>query len=292
MASLEQIVQSTVDRLEEIPDSFIALVNKQNEVLWKELLKALKSLESVNGVIQPTPANLAQVEIIAEKMRQVLAGGEYLEAVASFVGQFDSQAVLLNQVYKLQFDEFADKNLYKLVLDQSKKSALALFDIQAVDRQWIEPLKNIINNNIITQGSYNDMLGVLQEFALGSAEKDAALTRYAQLYARDSFNIFNRNYSQIIANDLDVQYFEYFGQVIKDTRPFCMERVGKTFSKAEIESWASLSWQGKNPNTDKSTIFTYCGGYNCIHTLVARADKAGKEKGLNTYNDLPTKDKK
>jgi hypothetical protein len=152
MASLEQIVQSTVDRLEEIPDSFIALVNKQNEVLWKELLKALKSLESVNGVIQPTPANLAQVEIIAEKMRQVLAGGEYLEAVASFVGQFDSQAVLLNQVYKLQFDEFADKNLYKLVLDQSKKSALALFDIQAVDRQWIEPLKNIINNNIITQG--------------------------------------------------------------------------------------------------------------------------------------------
>jgi hypothetical protein len=82
MASLEQIVQSTVDRLEEIPDSFIALVNKQNEVLWKELLKALKSLESVNGVIQPTPANLAQVEIIAEKMRQVLAGGEYLEAVA------------------------------------------------------------------------------------------------------------------------------------------------------------------------------------------------------------------
>jgi hypothetical protein len=99
------------------------------------------------------------------------------------------------------------------------------------------------------------MLGVLQDFALGSAEKDAALTRYAQLYARDSFNIFNRNYSQIIANDLDVQYFEYFGQVIKDTRPFCMERVGKTFSKAEIESWASLSWQGKNPNTDKSTVF-------------------------------------
>jgi hypothetical protein len=91
-----------------------------------------------------------------------------------------------------------------------------------------------------------------------------ALTRYAQLYARDSFNIFNRNYSQIISNDLDVQYFEYFGQVIKDTRPFCMERVGKTFSKAEIESWASLDWQGKNPNTDKSTIFTYCGGYNCI----------------------------
>jgi hypothetical protein len=139
------------------------------------LLKALKSLESVNGVIQPTPANLAQVEIIAEKMRQVLAGGEYLEAVAIFVGQFDSQAVLLNQVYKLQFDEFADKNLYKLVLDQSKKSALALFDIQAVDRQWIEPLKNIINNNIITQGSYNDMLGVLQEFALGSAERDASI---------------------------------------------------------------------------------------------------------------------
>jgi hypothetical protein len=138
MASLEQIVQSTVDRLEEIPDSFIALVNKQNEVLWKELLKALKSLESVNGVIQPTPANLAQVEIIAEKMRQVLAGGEYLEAVASFVGQFDSQAVLLNQVYKLQFDEFADKNLIQVSFRSEQKISISFVRYssggQAMDR--------------------------------------------------------------------------------------------------------------------------------------------------------------
>jgi hypothetical protein len=42
MASLEQIVQSTVDRLEEIPDSFIALVNKQNEVLWKGVAEGVE----------------------------------------------------------------------------------------------------------------------------------------------------------------------------------------------------------------------------------------------------------
>lgn len=292
MASLEDIIEATVARLDDVPATFIDLVNKQNEGLWRELLKALKGLEVVNGVIQPTPANMAQIEIIAQRMQQVLQGGEYLNAVAQFVSEFDTQSTLLNQIYTLQFDTFSDKALYNMVVEQSKRSALALFDIQATDKVWIEPLKNIINNNVITSGSYNDMIQILQDFAIGNAEKDAALTRYVQLYARDSFNIYNRNYTQIIANDLEVKYFEYFGQTIRDTRDFCKQRVGRTYSKAEIESWANLSWQGKNPNTDKTTIFSYCGGYNCIHSLIPRGDKFGaKDKRLNELNPLPKKEK-
>ena len=292
MASLEDIIEATVARLDDVPATCIDLVNKQNEGLWRELLKALKGLEVVNGVIQPTPANMAQIEIIAQRMQQVLQGGEYLNAVAQFVSEFDTQSTLLNQIYTLQFETFSDKALYNMVVEQSKRSALALFDIQATDKVWIEPLKAIINNNVITSGSYNDMIQILQDFALGNAEKDATLTRYVQLYARDSFNIYNRNYTQIIANDLDVQYFEYFGQVIRDSRDFCKQRVGRTYSKAEIESWAGLSWQGKNPNTDKTTIFSYCGGYNCIHSLIPRGDKFGaKDKRLNELNPLPKKEK-
>ena len=292
MASLEDIIEATVARLDDVPATFIDMVNKQNEGLWRELLKALKGLEVVNGVIQPTPANMAQIEIIAQRMQQVLQGGDYLNAVAQFVSEFDTQSTLLNSIYTLQFDTFSDKALYNMVVEQSKRSALALFDIQATDKVWIEPLKAIINNNVITSGSYNDMIQVLQDFALGNAEKDATLTRYVQLYARDSFNIYNRNYTQIIANDLEVKYFEYFGQTIRDTRDFCKQRVGRTYSKAEIESWANLSWQGKNPNTDKTTIFSYLGGYSCIHSLIPRGDKFGaKDKRLNELNPLPKKEK-
>jgi hypothetical protein len=71
----------------------------------KELLKALKSLESVNGVIQPTPANLAQVEIMRKRCARYWQV-EYLEAVASFVGQFDSQAF-----YLIKFTSCSSMNL-------------------------------------------------------------------------------------------------------------------------------------------------------------------------------------
>ena len=27
-------------------------------------------------------------------------------------------------------------------------------------------------------------------------------------------------------------------------------------------------WQGKNPNTTAQSIFTYLGGYNCMHVLL------------------------
>jgi hypothetical protein len=52
------------------------------------------------------------------------------------------------------------------------------------------------------------------------------------------------------------------------TRPFCEERVGNFYHQKEIESWANIDWQGKRPGTTSSSIFIYCGGYNCRHSLI------------------------
>jgi hypothetical protein len=41
------------------------------------LLKALKSLEVVDGKVIASSKNIAQLNIIAERMRDVLFGGDY-----------------------------------------------------------------------------------------------------------------------------------------------------------------------------------------------------------------------
>jgi hypothetical protein len=82
----------------------------------------------------------------------------------------------------------------------------------------------------------------------------------------DSIMISNRQYLEVISEDLNISYYIYSGTIISDTRPFCAARAGKIFKKSEIESWAKLSWSGKMPATDKNTIFSYCGGYRCRHS--------------------------
>ena len=61
--------------------------------------------------------------------------------------------------------------------------------------------------------------------------------------------------------------FKYVGPKDGDNREFCHARAGKNFRKAEIQSWASIEWEGKIPGTSSTTIFQNLGGYNCRHFL-------------------------
>ena len=263
-----------LDRLESVPDTFIGMVNKQNEALWRELLKLLDELEYKDGVIVNSAVNLAKSEEIVSRLQQVMFGGDYLEGLREFITEFDQQTLLVNGYMGSSFDNFtSDKALYDAVVNQSKKTTLALFDQSAIDKQWADPLRKIFQDNIIVQGTRADMLKVLETYVKGSPEREARLSRYVGTIARDSFNIFNRNYTMMLSEELGVNNFRYAGGTVKDSRDFCIARAGRIFDKKTIESWASQTWQGKNPATDEKTIFSYAGGYNCMHSILPVSDE-------------------
>jgi hypothetical protein len=79
--------------------------------------------------------------------------------------------------------------------------------------------------------------------------------------------VFNREYMQTITEDLGIGHYRYRGTKIAESRPFCVARAGKVYTKQEVEAWAALGWQGKMSGTNKTTIFSSCGGYNCRHLL-------------------------
>ena len=257
------------NRLESVPDTFIGMVQKQNEALWRELLKLLDQLEYKDGVIVNSAANLAKSEEIVSKLNQVMFGGDYLEGLRDFIKEFDEQSLLVNGYLSETFKDFtSDKALYDAVINQSKKTTLALFDQSAIDKQWADPLRKIFQDNIIVQGTRSDLISVLEEYVKGSAEREARLSRYVNTIARDSFNIFNRNYTTMLAEEVGANNFEYYGGLMRDSRDFCIARAGRVYDKKTIQSWASQSWQGKNPATDEKTIFSYAGGYNCTHSIL------------------------
>jgi len=78
----------------------------------------------------------------------------------------------------------------------------------------------------------------------------------ARTFYDTTVNIFARQVEALKSSDEDV--FAYMGPADIKTRPFCHARVGKVYTKPEIEAMDN----GQLPN-----VFLTGGGYNCRHVF-------------------------
>ena len=102
--------------------------------------------------------------------------------------------------------------------------------------------------------------------------------------ADDFITIFKRTSTITLADEKGVEYFRYSSNSIGTTRCFCEKRIGNIYTKKEIESWASEKWNGKIPSTNKVNIFSYLGGFACLHSLLPVSEKKALAEGVNKYN--------
>jgi len=148
--------------------------------------------------------------------------------------------------------------------------------------ELIDNLRGSING--IYQASDQEEVKRLVEIAQGStgaAQKAAVdklhsvyaadrlgnnLRRYATTYATDSLNQYSASITAATAREQGIDSFEYYGDVIRDSREFCKKHVGKIYTADEItEIWAG-SWAGKSAGDP----FIVRGGYNCRHQWLPR----------------------
>jgi len=87
------------------------------------------------------------------------------------------------------------------------------------------------------------------------------MRRYATQMANDSLAQYSASITKATANEAGITNFKYYGDVIRDSRDFCINNVGKTFTEDEIIRKWEGSWAGKAPGDP----FIVRGGYNCRH---------------------------
>jgi len=58
---LEKLIQERIDRLESVPEKLITVIDKQEEKLFKQILKDLDGLKIVDGKIEASKDNLAKI---------------------------------------------------------------------------------------------------------------------------------------------------------------------------------------------------------------------------------------
>ena len=89
------------------------------------------------------------------------------------------------------------------------------------------------------------------------------LRRYASQIAHDSVMQFHGQFTVAKAKESGLNHYRYTGTLVRDSRPFCINMLNKTFTEKEIRDiWNNQGWQGKSTGDP----FIVRGGYSCRHT--------------------------
>lgn len=280
MPSFESILRDKNDRLNDIPLALQTVVEKQQNKVINGILSKLSKLDvTASGDIVISSKNIRVISDISDELKQVLLNDEYLKAVKQFASEFDKQAILNDKLISKGFGEITNPVASEIYIQTAKRGAVDALVGSPIDANFIKPIQGLLENAIVNGATYNDTIDSIRTFVAGGEGVDGKILKYAKQITNDSFAIADRSYTSIVSDYLDNDWYYYAGSEVKTTRCFCEQRVGNYYHYKEIESWGdgknlgqcntgNGQWQGQIAGTNSTTIYSYLGGYNCMHSLI------------------------
>lgn len=273
-----------MNRLESVPDALFDRVSRVQRELFLEIQALLAQFERDGQFITTSPENIARLNQLKAQIRQVLFGSDYLRAVRDFASEFDTQADINATIYASTL-EYTESAVTAALVNQSKRDALNALLGGALDAEFYSPIYEVINSAVSTGAGFDETVKSLRLFIEGGgapsgSSVEGKLLRYVKQIASDAFALSDRAFNNNASAELDIEFYLYAGGVIESSREFCTARNGKYFHQKEIEQWVTgggspegnpkpnVEWQGQYRGTNSASIFTYCGGYQCKHSLL------------------------
>jgi hypothetical protein len=130
---------------------------------------------------------------------------------------------------------------------------------------------DVLSQGVRIQISYTDLKRKFGNIILIEKQSNEGLEEYLDCYAYDLFSAIQQTYDFVLAECAGLNTFVYSGDIIGDSRPFCIEHVNGVYSRKDIEAWRDQDWQGKNWDVPFEISR---GGYNCRHQIMWIPDEA------------------
>lgn len=269
MATVQQLINERVARLSRAPEALVTQAEKLQRGILQKLLGELAGLTREGDAIARSAENLTKAAEITAQLQQVLTGREYLTILTEFASEFEASKKTSDRLFRLTFPDFQPSELADLTLATAKARAVDQLAGATATTNFLEPLRGALEQAVTSGASWTETLKTMSRLVVGDEEYQGKLARHVKQVAWDALATADRSYNDAVAQELDAEWFLYSGTELPTTRDFCRERVGKYFTRAQIESWASLDWDGKMAETtNANTIFQNLGGWNCRHILV------------------------
>lgn len=281
--ALNDLIEKRVERLDAVPEEFLSVVERQQVRMLSRLEELLRSMDMRGGVILMTPGNVDRLQAITNILiNEDLMSGEYGTALGKYLQEFDVQGALNDELLAEALDSFSVQPNWKATISAAQRTTLGQLGANGIDPVFGEPIRKQLLAAMTNGVRFDDAVNSIRSFILGDDQVQGRLLRWAGQIAFDAFAFTDRSYMRTVSTDLGLDYFEYAGGLVRDSRPFCVARAGKIFHRSEIEAWSAESWAGKTRGTDPNTIWSYAGGYNCGHVFMpvaaSRVPKSVKER--------------
>ena len=269
MARLDDLIAERIARIDSVPDAFYSTVGQQQRAVMRRMQQLMAGMDTVGGNLAFNEANVARIsEIVNELINEDLMQGEYRTALREYLRQFGIQGDINDAIFGEIIDNFTVNPNWRLAIQEAQRTTLQALGTNGINTAFGEPIRKQLLASVTNGMGLEEATAAIRVFIEGNEEVLGVLQRYAGQIAYDSFAFTDRSYAHLVAEDLDVQWFRYQGGQVKDSRDFCIQRLNKIYHRTEIEQWASLTWGGKAKGTDAATIWSYAGGYRCMHTFV------------------------
>ncbi len=283
MEDWEKIVDALDNATDLGVEKFIERMTPISKEFFDKIVESAIELKLKIGTKSPNSKemaeNLKKLSRLNKQIDQMLFESGYKAEVQKFISLFGSSQEAINLYYSTIVSSFKpSKELFESILQSNLDTTVEGLLNSGIDANYTEPIKKILRDVVVGNGDYALLKANLKAYIIGDANISPRLKSYAGQVASDSVRQFQRNYFNAVSDDLGLNHYFYRGTAIRDTREFCSKRVGKYYTKKEVQNWASSDWQGKVSGTNSVTIFTYCGGWNCRHTLLPVSETIYKSK--------------
>jgi hypothetical protein len=282
-------VATPTELIKQIQELQLAIETRMDEALPRVFAKLSDQVIDLASDLSLDPKDRAKslkelIKLKKDIANTIVTNAPYQLQVAEVIKGFEMLAELSNEYITVAIGDFKPKKaLYEAILETNIATTKDALLGGGISENFGTAIQEVLKDNIAGIGTRSELNKTLRKFIEGTDTEKAFLNRYIKQVTNDSVMTFNAEYIQTIAEDLDVEYYLYQGTLIEDSRPFCVSRAGRYFTTEEVKDWGDLGkWNGKNTNTNRSTIFIYRGGYNCRHQLwpVAKEQyESAKERG-------------
>ena len=276
--ALHGLIDGSVEKF----NSNIPEIQKQIAMKISLLIKDL-DIDNQGNIVN----NIKNVKIMGKIKAEVTAivlNPDMKGNTGEFLAKFNDVSKLQNEYFKSINKSFKPSEILDEIRKQSITSTAESLSEMGLNANVIQPIVDMLQQNITTGGSWQELNKMLQDSILSNEKGLGTLERYTTTLTNDSLNQFSAQYTQLIASSLNYKWFIYTGGLIRTSRAFCEALKAKKYvhiselPQIVVGNFNEFEKEGNmNPKTglpkgmidgtNAKNFYVYRGGYNCGHQL-------------------------
>lgn len=282
-------VDKILNTLEKAINAFQNKIPAIQKIIFDELQPIVKQLQTRNGMLINNLENLKYILDLKNKLEKIIITADYKSDVKDFINSFD-QVGALNVKYFQQFNQkYTPPETLRIVKQMAVETTINDLVGQGLQQSVIEPVKEILRENITSGGNYAKFMDELRTHILTDPQGEGKLERYTKQITVDAIHQYNAQYHETIAQDLNFTWGRYVGSNIETSREFCILLTAKDYvnkvelpeiikghidgEKCKLSGTTGLPL-GMKPGTNAENFKVRRGGYTCHHQFFYVPDSA------------------